>query len=449
MESKKTANSHPSYNLENTAFLLLTGNPAGFHHLMLAECALRQMPELKKIVFIISNGKHPDPTKTTLIPAKHLRLELLQSLLREYHNPKQSYLAQLVNKTEDPLRLNDAEIEISTKEFDQDLAFRVSDHLRVIRQHSQFNTNSHTVKVIVGADLLYRINNPQIFSDTDLAELQSSGAFLALPREHYDIDFELQQIQKHRQTTLHYDKLDPTLLPDPLRIFLDLSSTQLRRTIQAGHSLHCYLPKHTANLLYSYNLYREETKEALMNEWQLHCWYQEQVLEKALQHLLLNLDDRAGQKLPHTIAILETSTGGRLASTFASLSGASRHLKASLVPYDNEAKDRLLEQSSPKKPVVSKAMAIALAEAFQKQTNAAIVIAETGMAGPPEGYRRSTKNGQCFLAMVSAQGIHHTFIQCNPFLSKKEHQLQFTIEATQWITKVLETVESSSFNEQS
>ncbi|MGK5091997.1 CinA family protein [Deltaproteobacteria bacterium TL4] len=433
----------PLYNLENTAFLLLTANPAGFHHLMLAECALRQMPELKKIVFVISNGKHPDPTKTTLIPEKHLRLEILRSLLKEYKDPQKSYLAQLAKEREEFLRLYDAVLEISTIEFDQDLAFRLSDHLRFIRKQSHFSSHSQAIKIIVGADLLNRINNPNIFSDMDLEELQSSGEFLALPRDHYDIDQELLQIQKGRKTTLQYDKLDAELLPESLRIFLKLSSTQLRCTVQAGHSLKCYLPTSTAEMLYSFDLYREGVDDVSMTEWNRRCWQFEQELDKLIAHLKRVLDERARQGLSHTLAIVETSTGGKIASAFTSWPGASAHFKESLIPYDYDAKARLLRQAPTQEAIVSKAMAMGLAQAYQAQTNADIVLAETGMAGPPDGYHRSSKNGQCCLALMVKGVPYHTLIQSNPFLSKKEHQLQFSACAAQWVARVLESLEDT------
>ena len=70
---------HLSYDLAHTAFFPLTGNPVGFHHLLLAECVLRQFAELSQIVFILSNGKHPDPTKEQAIAPQQGRLEIFQN----------------------------------------------------------------------------------------------------------------------------------------------------------------------------------------------------------------------------------------------------------------------------------------------------------------------------------------------------------------------------------
>ncbi len=46
-----------------TVYFPLTADPAGHHHLLLAETVLRQFPETQLVVFILSNGMHPDPLK--------------------------------------------------------------------------------------------------------------------------------------------------------------------------------------------------------------------------------------------------------------------------------------------------------------------------------------------------------------------------------------------------
>jgi hypothetical protein len=51
---------------QNTLFVPITGNPAGYHHLVLAELALRQRPALSKVVYLLSNGYHPDPFKRSV-----------------------------------------------------------------------------------------------------------------------------------------------------------------------------------------------------------------------------------------------------------------------------------------------------------------------------------------------------------------------------------------------
>jgi len=70
---------------QNTLFVPITGNPAGYHHLVLAELALRQRPELSKVVYLLSNGHHPDPFKRSVTLPKDIRLQLMQDLLESLH----------------------------------------------------------------------------------------------------------------------------------------------------------------------------------------------------------------------------------------------------------------------------------------------------------------------------------------------------------------------------
>ena len=59
----------------STIFFPLTANPAGNHHLLLVESVLQQFPDTKLVVFLLSNGLHPDPFKHQKIPHAALRLE--------------------------------------------------------------------------------------------------------------------------------------------------------------------------------------------------------------------------------------------------------------------------------------------------------------------------------------------------------------------------------------
>ena len=68
----------------------LTANPVGYNHLLLAENVLWQFPEIQLLVFILSNGRHPDPLKTVQIPHASLRYEILRSALLEWSNPENS-----------------------------------------------------------------------------------------------------------------------------------------------------------------------------------------------------------------------------------------------------------------------------------------------------------------------------------------------------------------------
>ena len=79
----------------STIYFPLTANPAGNHHLLLVESVLQQLPETKLVVFLLSNGLHPDPFKHQKIPHAVLRLEILRSALADWTDPEKSLPAHI------------------------------------------------------------------------------------------------------------------------------------------------------------------------------------------------------------------------------------------------------------------------------------------------------------------------------------------------------------------
>ena len=75
---------------------------------------------------------------------------------------------------------------------------------------------------------------------------------------------------------------------------------------------------------------------------------------------------------------------------------------------------------------------------MQRHSGADWALAETGMAGPPSKDRLSRKNGQCYLGLVISTEVRYKFLEFNPFLTRKEHQLMFSIEALAWVEKELQ-----------
>ena len=65
----------------------VSGDPIGFHHFAAAEWMLRTDAELERVVFILSNGIHPDPTKLDSGVDAETRLELLERSLRDVGDP--------------------------------------------------------------------------------------------------------------------------------------------------------------------------------------------------------------------------------------------------------------------------------------------------------------------------------------------------------------------------
>ena len=77
----------------------LTANPAGYNHLLLAENVLWQFPETQLLVFILSNGRHPDPFKPVQIPHPSLRYEILRNALLEWSDPEKSLPAKYADES--------------------------------------------------------------------------------------------------------------------------------------------------------------------------------------------------------------------------------------------------------------------------------------------------------------------------------------------------------------
>jgi hypothetical protein len=79
----------------STIYFPLTANPAGNHHLLLVESVLQQFTETKLVIFLLSNGLHPDPFKHQKILPAALRLEMLRSALADWTDSEKSLPAQI------------------------------------------------------------------------------------------------------------------------------------------------------------------------------------------------------------------------------------------------------------------------------------------------------------------------------------------------------------------
>lgn len=102
------------------------------------------------------------------------------------------------------------------------------------------------------------------------------------------------------------------------------------------------------------------------------------------------------------LAVVETSAGGCLASSFFSVVGASAWIRAALVPYDRVSQEALLGVTV--ESTVSEAAAIALATAARARLHVEWAIAETGIAGPQTGRRSTKPAGLTWLAISGPTG---------------------------------------------
>lgn len=89
-----------------------------------------------------------------------------------------------------------------------------------------------------------------------------------------------------------------------------------------------------------------------------------------------------------TLALAESCTGGKIASKFTAMAGASAYLLAGVVAYANEAKTNILgvdAEQIRRHGAVSEEVARAMAEGVRRLTGADYALSTTGIAGPTGG----------------------------------------------------------------
>jgi nicotinamide-nucleotide amidase len=136
------------------------------------------------------------------------------------------------------------------------------------------------------------------------------------------------------------------------------------------------------------------------------------------------------------ISFAESCTGGMLASSITSISGASKVFNLGLVTYSNQAKIKILRVNKSiikKYGAVSaeccKSMVVNLAKISKAQINVSV----TGIAGPNGG----TKNKPVGLVFIGVKKSNKFVISKNYFKHKKRNSIQ---KAT--VKKVFDIVSS-------
>ena len=105
-----------------------------------------------------------------------------------------------------------------------------------------------------------------------------------------------------------------------------------------------------------------------------------------------------------TVALAESCTGGLIAHRLTQVTGSSQVLRGSLVAYQTEIKfERTRNRRTfiSEHGVVSKAVAIAMAESIRKKWNADFGLATTGYLGPSGGDAKSPV-GTVWMAVATA-----------------------------------------------
>jgi nicotinamide-nucleotide amidase len=108
-----------------------------------------------------------------------------------------------------------------------------------------------------------------------------------------------------------------------------------------------------------------------------------------------------------TLSTAESLTGGKIASTIVSVSGASAYFKGSMVVYSEEMKQALLDVSKETidaYTVVSEQVAIEMAENARQKMNTDYAIAVTGNAGPTTD-KTDKSVGVVYIAVASKSGV--------------------------------------------
>ena len=123
------------------------------------------------------------------------------------------------------------------------------------------------------------------------------------------------------------------------------------------------------------------------------------------------------------ISFAESCTGGQLASTITSISGASKVFTLGLVTYSNQAKIKVLKVNKniiKKYGAVSHECCHAMVNNLSKISKANINVSITGIAGPKGG----TKQKPVGLVYIGVKKSNKTEVNKYLFKSKKRSSIQ-------------------------
>ena len=123
------------------------------------------------------------------------------------------------------------------------------------------------------------------------------------------------------------------------------------------------------------------------------------------------------------LAVAESCTGGMLASSITSISGASKIFNLGLVTYSNQAKIKILKVNKniiKKYGSVSHQCCLAMVNNLSKISKANINVSVTGIAGPKGG----TKQKPVGLVYIGVKRANKTKVYKCLFKSKKRSLIQ-------------------------
>ncbi len=143
-------------------------------------------------------------------------------------------------------------------------------------------------------------------------------------------------------------------------------------------------------------------------------------LQKMIPEYVVGYESATVQELIHhtliergkTLSVAESCTGGRIASLFTAMPGASAYFLAGVVAYQNGVKERVLGVRSEdlmRYGAVSEAVARQMAEGVRSLTGADYGVATTGIAGPTGG----SKEKPVGMVWMAVAGPEHTVAVCH------------------------------------
>lgn len=432
-----------------TLFFPFSADPAGFHHLATAEWLLRCRSELRKVVFMPSNGHHPDPLKATPYAPARWRLHWLVRLLREAGTMQHSDLARQAQRSGTELLLNPQRVGVSRFELRLKRPVRMVEHVAWLR--AQGMPKGQRLHWLVGSDLIQRMGDARIFSAADLRVLAHTVQLHALQRGTIRLQQALERVAS-RGVRLELQSYTPPQglpwLARPLR----LSSTHIRRAAAAGDPLEgmlsagvaralvrsaaytaVYTPADTAHSAYAvpHTYAAQPVYTGPRKMPRLRNATPEKQIAMRGAELSAILQDRSRRGLPHRLAIVETSAGGRIAQALSAAAGASAFLIEARLAYSPLAQNALLaaEPGAAGESAVSRKRVRALAQAMRAHAQSDYALAESGVAGPPDGKRRSEKHGICWIAVDTPQGTFQRMLRLHPYATRAEHQIGFALAA--------------------
>ena len=140
-----------------------------------------------------------------------------------------------------------------------------------------------------------------------------------------------------------------------------------------------------------------------------------------------------------SLSVAESCTGGMLANSITSVSGASKIFNMGLITYSNEAKCKILKISKKilsKYGAVSKECCIEMTKNLKKLSKSAVCISTTGIAGPGGGSFKKPV-GTVFVGLYIKKKIIIKKYNFNSKLLRKSIQKKTCIEAFKLIKKYL------------